>query len=213
MVDVNGPAIQAGAIVRVPWGVSFTEAVVLEVYGIPGDERVLVRVPAFPIPDITPEDVSLPAAVVQPVAATWPRDSYSGPGGGLYTGPGGGLYTGPGGGAYTGPGGGAYTGPGGGAYTGPGGGLSTGPAGGLYAGPGGGLYAGPGGGLYAGPGGGLYAGPGGGLYAGPTERPYRSHQPPRPLVLRRLEQLGLVRPLRILQKAWGVQARTGNRRR
>ena len=65
----------------------------------------------------------------------WPRDSYTGPGGGLYTGPGGGLYTGPGGGAYTGPGGGLYTGPGGGAYTGPGGGLYTGPGGGLYTGP------------------------------------------------------------------------------
>jgi len=25
----------------------------------------------------------------------WPRDSHTGPGGGLYTGPGGGLYTGP----------------------------------------------------------------------------------------------------------------------
>ena len=25
----------------------------------------------------------------------WPRDRYTGPGGGLYTGPGGGLYTGP----------------------------------------------------------------------------------------------------------------------
>ena len=34
---------------------------------------------------------------------TWPRDCYTGPGGGLYTGPGGGLYTGPGGGLYTGP--------------------------------------------------------------------------------------------------------------
>jgi len=40
----------------------------------------------------------------------WPRDSYTGPSGGLYTGPGGGLYTGPGGGLYTGPGGGLYTG-------------------------------------------------------------------------------------------------------
>jgi len=49
----------------------------------------------------------------------WPRDRYTGPGGGLYTGPGGGLYTGPEGGAYTGPGGGLYTGPGGGLYTGP----------------------------------------------------------------------------------------------
>ena len=58
--------------------------------------------------------------------ASWPRDMYTGPGGGLYTGPGGGLYTGPGGGAYTGPGGGLYTGPGGGLYTGPGGGLCTG---------------------------------------------------------------------------------------
>ena len=66
----------------------------------------------------------------------WPRNNYTGPGGGLYTGPGGGLYTGPGGGAYTGPGGGLYTGPGGGLYTGPGGGLYTGPSGGAYNGPG-----------------------------------------------------------------------------
>lgn len=56
----------------------------------------------------------------------WPRDRYTGPGGGLYTGPGGGAYTGPGGGLYTGPGGGLYTGPGGGLYTGPGGVLYTG---------------------------------------------------------------------------------------
>lgn len=67
----------------------------------------------------------------------WPRNKYTGPGGGRYTGPGGGLYTGPGGGAYTGPGGGLYTGPGGGLYTGPGGGLYTGPGGGMYTGPGG----------------------------------------------------------------------------
>lgn len=50
---------------------------------------------------------------------TWPRDSYTGPGGGLYTGPGGGLYSGPGGGLYSGPGGGLYSGPDGGLYTGP----------------------------------------------------------------------------------------------
>ena len=50
----------------------------------------------------------------------WPRNRYTGPGGGLYTGPGGGLYTGSDGGLYTGPGGGLYTGPGGGLYTGPG---------------------------------------------------------------------------------------------
>lgn len=60
----------------------------------------------------------------------WPRDRYTGPGGGMYTGPGGGLYTGPGGGLYTGPGGGLYDGPGGGLYTGPGGGLYDGPGGG-----------------------------------------------------------------------------------
>ena len=59
----------------------------------------------------------------------WPRNNYTGPGGGLYTGPGGGLYTGPGGGLYTGPGGGLYTGPGGGLYTGPSGGAYTGPGG------------------------------------------------------------------------------------
>lgn len=49
---------------------------------------------------------------------TWPRDNYTGSGGGLYTGAGGGLYTGSGGGLYTGPGGGLYSGPGGGLYTG-----------------------------------------------------------------------------------------------
>ena len=27
--------------------------------------------------------------------STWPRDLYTGPGGGMYTGPGGGLYNGP----------------------------------------------------------------------------------------------------------------------
>ena len=57
----------------------------------------------------------------------WPRNNYTGPGGGLYTGPGGGLYTGPNGGAYTGPGGGLYTGPGGGLYTGRSGGAYNGP--------------------------------------------------------------------------------------
>lgn len=57
----------------------------------------------------------------------WPRDQYTGPGGGLYTGPGGGMYAGPDGGAYTGPNGGMYAGPGGGLYAGPGGGLYIGP--------------------------------------------------------------------------------------
>ena len=57
----------------------------------------------------------------------WPRNNYTGPGGGLYTGPGGGMYTGPDGGAYEGPGGGLYTGPGGGLYTGPSGGAYNGP--------------------------------------------------------------------------------------
>lgn len=57
----------------------------------------------------------------------WPRNSSTGPLGGLSIGPGGGSSTGPGGGASTGPGGGMSTGPGGGLSTGPGGGLSTGP--------------------------------------------------------------------------------------
>ena len=120
----------------------------------------------------------------------WPRDSYTGPGGGLYTGPGGGLYAGPGGGAYAGPGGGLYRGPGGGLYKGPGGGLYAGPGGGLYRGPGGGLYTGPGGGLYRGPGGGLYAGTGGGLYTGPSHAPYRRNWPTRQVLIEELERLG-----------------------
>ena len=57
---------------------------------------------------------------------TWPRDQYSGPGGGRYTGPEGGLYTGLVDGLYTGPGGGLYAGPGGGLYSGAGGGIYTG---------------------------------------------------------------------------------------
>ena len=132
----------------------------------------------------------------------WPRNSYTGLGGGLYTGPGGGLYTGPGGGAYTGPGGGLYDGPGGGLYDGPGGGLYAGPGGGLYDGPGGGLYDGPGGGLYDGPGGGLYDGPGGGLYTGPS--PYYSNMPPREVYLEYLLTHGYHAEYLSLKDAWGL---------
>ena len=64
----------------------------------------------------------------------WPRNRFTGVGGGLYTGVGGGLYTGVGGGAYTGVDGGMYTGVGGGLYTGVGGGLYKGVGGGLYTG-------------------------------------------------------------------------------
>ena len=121
----------------------------------------------------------------------WPRDQHTGPGGGLFAGPGGGMYTGPGGGASTGPGGGLSAGPGGGLSAGPGGGLSTGPRGGLSTGPGGGLSAGPGGGLSTGPGGGLHTGPGGGLFTGHCERPYRSNQPPRAVLIEHLRRLGM----------------------
>ena len=137
----------------------------------------------------------------------WPRDSCTGPGGGLYTGPGGGAYTGPGGGAYTGPGGGAYTGLGGGLSTGPGGGLSTGPGGGLSTGTGGGLSTGPGGGLSTGPGGGLYTGPGGGLYTGPGGRltpTYRNNIPPRTVFLEQLLMRGYQAQYRKLKAAWGL---------
>ena len=138
-------------------------------------------------------------------AKGWPRDNYSGPGGGAYTGPGGGMYTGPGGGAYTGPGGGAYTGPGGGAYTGPGGGLYTGPGGGCYTGPGGGLYTGPGGGAYAGPGGGLYTGPGGGAYAGPSSSPVLRNWPPIPVLIAHLRQLGWHSYVDLIENAYGLR--------
>ena len=50
--------------------------------------------------------------------AGWPRDSYTGSGGGLYRGQGGGLYTGRGGGASTSSGGGLSTLSGGGLYAG-----------------------------------------------------------------------------------------------
>jgi hypothetical protein len=136
--------------------------------------------------------------------ATWPRDSYAGPGGGLYTGPGGGLYVGPGGGASVGPGGGLSVGPGGGLSVGPGGGLSVGPGGGLSVGPGGGLSVGPGGGMSVGPGGGLSVAPGGGLYTGSSSSPYHSNWPPRSVLLEHLERLGLTDIARTLRTAWGM---------
>jgi hypothetical protein len=120
---------------------------------------------------------------------TWPRDRYTGLGGGLYTGPGGGLYTGPGGGAYTGPDGGKYTGPGGG----------------LYTGPGGGLYTGPGGGLYTGPGGGLYTGPGGGLYTGPSEKPYCNNWPPLQIFIQKLRERGNDRVAELLARRFKIE--------
>ena len=120
----------------------------------------------------------------------WPRNRYSGVGGGLYAGVGGGLYTWVGGGAYAGVGGGAFTGVGGGAYTGVGGGLYTGVGGGCYTGVGGGLYTGVGGGCYTGPGGGLYTGPGGGAYAGPSSPPVKRNWPPIPILLAYLRRIG-----------------------
>ena len=168
------------------------------VYDYPSASTALARhLPAFREPGFATADQEGGVSV-------WPRDSYTGPGGGLYTGPGGGLYTGPGGGASTGPGGGLSTGPGGGMYAGPGGGLYTGPGGGLYTGPGGGLYTGPGGGLYTGPGGGLYTGPGGGLYTGPSSQPYRSNWPTRGALIEALRDRGLDDVARTLKEAWGM---------
>lgn len=135
--------------------------------------------------------LTISAANAECPQGTWPRDQYSGPGGGLYAGRGGGLYKGPGGGAHTGPGGGLYSGPGGGLYVGPGGGLYMGPGGGLYRGPGGGLYQGPGGGLYEGLGGGLYSGSGGGMYTGShRQNQYCNNIPPWDVFIRHLESIG-----------------------
>jgi len=52
-------------------------------------------------------------------------------------------------------------------------------------------HTGPGGGLSTGPGGGLHTGPGGGLFTGHCEHPYRSNQPPRPVLIEHLRRLGM----------------------
>ena len=129
---------------------------------------------------------------------SWPRDQYTGPGGGNSFDPGGGLYRGPGGGASTDPSGGLYGGPDGAFNIGPGGGLYDGPGGGLYDGPGGGLYDGPGGHLYDGPGGGLYDGPGGGLYDGPGFS-YCSRMPPWAMLVKVLESKGKKREANLIR--------------
>lgn len=131
----------------------------------------------------------VPTAFAECPQGTWPRNLYSGPGGGLSTEPGGGMYEGPGGGMSTEPGGGLYEGPGGG--------MSREPGGGLFTGPGGGLYQGQGGGLYEGPGGGMYRGPGGGLSKGP--KPYCSNRPPWPILIKYLEEYGFEDEVRLIR--------------
>jgi len=87
------------------------------------------------------------------MAKKWPRDRYTGPGGGLYK-----VRAG----AWT------PTTVGADAYSG----------GGLDHYNGGGLDHYNGGGLDNSPGGGLYNGPGGGLYSGPCDHPFMASTPP-----------------------------------
>ena len=134
----------------------------------------------------------------------WPRDSYTGPGGGLYTGPGGGLYTGPGGGSSTSICGGLSTSIGGGLSTAIGGGLSTAIGGGLSTAIGGGLSTAIGGGLSTAIGGGLSTTIGGGLYTGPYDNPYHSNIPPRATFLEHLRRRGYHREYQVLKAAWGL---------
>lgn len=176
---------------------------------------------AFSWPVLVPYALRAPAPVnlgvrphnqrkIKMTANKWPRNLYTGVGGGLYTGVGGGMYTGVGGGAYTGIGGGLYTGIGGGMYTGIGGGLYTGIGGGLYTGIGGGLYTGIGGGLYTGIGGGLYSGIGGGMYTGVDANPYMSNIPPWPYFLREVEARGFQQQADLIRKHLPQQLRPEN---
>ena len=116
---------------------------------------------------------------------TWPRDRYTGPGGGLSTAPGGGLSTAPGDGASTASGG----------------GLSAAYGGGLSTAFGGGLSEAVGGGLSTADGGGLSSAPGGGLCTGPCANPYRSNTPPMDVFIPELRRRGLHRIADRLAKA------------
>jgi hypothetical protein len=132
---------------------------------------------------------------------TWPRDRYTGPGGGLSTAPGGGLSTAPGDGASTASGGGLSAAYGGGLSTAYGGGLSAAYGGGLSTAYGGGLSEAIGGGLSTAVGGGLSSAPGGGLYTGPCANPYRSNTPPMHVFIPELRSRGLHRIADRLAKA------------
>jgi hypothetical protein len=139
------------------------------------------------------------------MAKKWPRDRYSGPGGGLYAGTGGGFDQFNGGGADRFNGGGLDRFNGGGLDQFNGGGLDQFNGGGLDRFNGGGLDRFNGGGLDRFNRGGLDPSPGGGLYAGPCSNPYKASTPPTEIFVQELRSRGYTAEADEIAEAHGLK--------